>query len=147
MSARSKPEHPTYSIVDLAREFDVTTRTIRFYEEHGLLSPMRRGVQRIYAPRDRVRLRLVMRGKRLGFSIAEIKEMIELYDAERGEERQLRLFVRKIGERRAILEQQRQDIQVILDELDGLDARCRALLGETATVRRLERGGRHGGDD
>ncbi|MSP87316.1 MAG: MerR family DNA-binding transcriptional regulator [Alphaproteobacteria bacterium] len=123
---------PTFSIVDLAREFDVTTRTIRFYEEHGLLAPTRRGNRRVYAPRDQTRLKLIMRGKRLGFSIAEIKEMIELYDARRGAERQLRLFIDKIGERRALLLQQRQDIQVILDELDGLEARCRDLLAERA---------------
>lgn len=132
MLGQMASNQPTFSIVDLAREFDVTTRTIRFYEEHGLLAPTRRGNRRVYAPRDQTRLKLIMRGKRLGFSIAEIKEMIELYDARRGAERQLRLFIDKIGERRALLLQQRQDIQVILDELDGLEARCRDLLAERA---------------
>ncbi|MBM3572599.1 MAG: MerR family transcriptional regulator, partial [Alphaproteobacteria bacterium] len=77
MPRRAGSAQPTYSIVEVAREFDVTTRTIRFYEEQGLLQPARHGIQRIYAPRDRTRLRLIMRGKRLGFSIAEIKEMVE----------------------------------------------------------------------
>jgi DNA-binding transcriptional MerR regulator len=114
----------TFSIVDLAREFDVTTRTIRFYEEHALLAPTRRGNRRIYALRDRTRLKLIMRGKRLGFSLAEIREIIELYDARGGAERQLRLFVSKIGERRASLERQRADIAQTLDELADVEARC-----------------------
>lgn len=124
MGPRVSHQSPTFSIVDLAREFDVTTRTIRFYEEHGLLAPMRRGSRRIYAPRDRTRLKLIMRGKRLGFSLAEIKEIIELYDARGGAERQLRLFIAKIGERRASLERQRADIAQTLDELADVEARC-----------------------
>ena len=124
MPERMSKSPSTFSIVDLAREFDVTTRTIRFYEEHGLLAPTRRGSRRIYAPRDRTRLKLIMRGKRLGFSLAEIKEMIELYDARGGAERQLRLFMVKIEERRAQLECQRADIAQTLGELADVEARC-----------------------
>lgn len=133
MPVRMLKPSPTFSIVDLAREFDVTTRTIRFYEEHGLLAPTRRGSQRVYAPRDRTRLKLIMRGKRLGFSLAEIKEMIELYDARGGAERQLRLFIAKIGERRALLERQRADIAQTLGELADVEARC---LGQLAALGR-----------
>lgn len=115
---------PSFSITDLAREFDVTTRTIRFYEDEGLIAPARRGQTRIFSPRDRVRLRLILRGKRLGFSLEEIREIIDLYDAEPGEEGQLRHFLAKIGERRAALEQQRADIAETLGELAEVERRC-----------------------
>jgi DNA-binding transcriptional MerR regulator len=115
---------PSFSITDLAREFDVTTRTIRFYEDEGLIAPARRGQTRIFSARDRVRLRLILRGKRLGFSLDEIREIIDLYDAEPGEEGQLRHFLAKIGERRAALEQQRADIAETLGELAEVERRC-----------------------
>ena len=83
----------SYSIGDLSREFGVTTRTIRFYEDQGLLSPNRNGQNRIYQARDRVRLKLILRGKRLGFSLKEINKLIELYDAPDGEADQLRSFI------------------------------------------------------
>jgi DNA-binding transcriptional MerR regulator len=118
----------SYSITDLAREFDVTTRTIRFYEDEGLISPARRGQTRIFSPRDRVRLKLILRGKRLGFSLEEIREIVDLYDAAPGEEGQLRHFLAKIGERRAALEQQRADIAETLGELAEVEERCLAQL-------------------
>lgn len=120
----------TYTIGELAQEFDVTTRAIRFYEDQGLLSPTRNGQARIYSARDRVRLKLVLRGKRLGFSLGEIGEMLDLYDADPSEIGQLQYFVSKLDERRAQLNQQQQDIQVTLKELDDIEAQCKALLAE-----------------
>ena len=117
-----------YSIGELSREFGVTTRTIRFYEDKGLLSPAREGQSRIYQPRDRVRLKLILRGKRLGFSLKEIKNLIELYDAPEGEGAQLRSFIEKIRARRGELLAQRNDIEQVLDELDTLEQRCSELL-------------------
>jgi DNA-binding transcriptional MerR regulator len=119
-----------YTISDLAREFDVTTRTIRFYEDEGLLAPERRGQARLYSPRERVRLKLILRGKRLGFSLSEIKEIVDLYDGEPGEVGQLRHFLAKIAERRRQLQQQREDIEVTLAELAEVEARCVARLAE-----------------
>ncbi|WP_142848573.1 MerR family DNA-binding transcriptional regulator [Telmatospirillum sp. J64-1] len=121
----------TYSIADLAREFGITTRTIRFYEDQGLLSPRREGQKRLYSARDRVRLKLIMRGKRLGFSLGECREVLDLYDAEQGgETEQLRLVVAKIQARRQALRQQLEDIAVILAELDSLERQCTDLLAQ-----------------
>ena len=119
----------TFGIADLAREFDVTTRTIRFYEAEGLIAPTRRGQHRIFSPRDRVRLRLILRGKRLGFSLGEIREIIDLYDRAPGETGQLRFFLGKIRERRADLERQRTDIAETLAVLAEVEARCLEQLG------------------
>ena len=120
----------TFGITDLAQEFDVTTRTIRFYEDQGLLSPSRRGQTRVYSQRDRTRLKLILRGKRLGFSLGEVAGIIDLYDSEPGEVGQLHHFLDKIRERRALLEQQREDIEVTLSELEVVEARCHERLGE-----------------
>ena len=117
-----------YSIGDLSREFGVTTRTIRFYEDQGLLSPTRNGQNRIYQGRDRVRLKLILRGKRLGFSLKEINKLIALYDAPEGEAGQLRSFIEKIRARRTELLVQKDDIAQVLDELDSLEGRCSDLL-------------------
>ncbi len=117
-----------YSIGDLSREFGVTTRTIRFYEDQGLLSPTRNGQNRIYQARDRIRLKLILRGKRLGFSLKEINKLIELYDAPEGEAEQLRSFIEKIRARRTELLVQKDDIEQVLDELDTLGRRCADLL-------------------
>ena len=122
----------TFSIADLAREFDVTTRTIRFYEDQGLIAPERRGQTRVYRQRDRIRLKLILRGKRLGFSLKEIAEIIDLYDADKSEVRQLRHFLEKIDERRAALAQQREDIEAILTELDAVKTTCRQRLKEVS---------------
>ena len=116
------------SITDLAREFDLTTRAIRFYEDEGLIAPERRGTTRLYAPRDRTRLKLILRGKRLGFSLQEIREMIDMYDAAPGEAGQLDLFLTRIAERRASLHRQREDIEVTLAELEALEAGARKRL-------------------
>ena len=118
----------TYTISELAREFDVTTRTIRFYQDQGLLSPKREGTTRIFSPRDRIRLKLALRGKRLGFSLAEIRELFELYDVSRDEHKQLEEFLAKLERRRVRLEQQREDIELMLSEIDFFANQCRQLL-------------------
>ncbi len=120
----------TYSISDLAHELDVTTRTIRFYEEQGMLAPTRRGQERIYSPRDRVTLKLILRGKRLGFSLAECKALIELYDPQTGSRKQLDSMLALIAERRRQLEQQLLDIRQMQLELDTAEERCHAALAE-----------------
>lgn len=115
---------PTYSISDLARDLDITTRAIRLYEEHGMLSPQRRGQERIYSGKDKVTLKLILRGKRIGFSLAECKELIELYDPAHGNQKQLATFMHKITERRTQLDQQLLDIQQMQRELDIAEERC-----------------------
>ncbi len=120
----------TFGIAELAREFDVTTRTIRFYEDKGLLAPLREGQRRVYSPRDRVRLRLIMRGKRLGFSLDEIRELIDLYDADPTEVTQLRHFLEKIRERKDVLTRQQSDIAETLDEIERIENQCSSLLTE-----------------
>lgn len=118
----------TFGIADLAREFAVTARTIRYYEDHGLIAPVRAGQRRIYSARDRVRLRLIMRGKRLGFSLGEIREMLDMYDADRSEVAQLRLVLERIEGRRASLRQQQRDVEAMLRELEAVAAQCRGRL-------------------
>ena len=118
----------TFTISELAREFSVTTRTIRFYEDQGLLSPKREGTNRIFSQRDRVRLKLALRGKRLGFSLAEIRELFELYDVSRDEHKQLEEFLGRLERRRAHLELQREDIEIMLREIDFFANQCRRLL-------------------
>ncbi|MFI5709874.1 MerR family DNA-binding transcriptional regulator [Kribbella sp. NPDC051620] len=119
-------ETSTWSIAELAAEYDVTLRTIRFYEDRGLLTPERRGTVRIYHPRDRVRLALILRGKRLGFSLDEIATIVDMYDREPGEEGQLVYLLNQITTRRAELEQRRRDIDETLAELAEVEARCQA---------------------
>lgn len=119
-------EARTWSITELAEEYGVTLRTIRFYEEQGLLAPERSGTQRIFHAGDRVRLGLVLRGKRLGFPLEEIKTIIGMYDAEPGEAGQLRYLLDQITERQADLDQRRRDLDQTLDELAELERRCRA---------------------
>ena len=114
----------TYTISDLAREFDITTRTIRFYEEAGLLTPRREGQQRIYGDADRVKLKLILRGKRLGFSLAESRDIIEMYDPASGNERQLNALLSKVRERREQLNEQMRELQLMQVELDEAEKRC-----------------------
>tara|TARA_B100001059_G_scaffold227325_1_gene256977 strand:+ start:4098 stop:4475 length:378 start_codon:yes stop_codon:yes gene_type:complete len=121
----------TYSISDLARELDITTRAIRFYEEQNMLSPERRGLERVYSARDKVTLKLILRGKRIGFSLAECKELIELYDPSHGNRKQLETFMDKIAQRRAQLAQQLLDIEQMQIELDTAEERCRTALAQT----------------
>lgn len=120
----------TFTISDLSREFGVTTRTIRHYEDEGLLNPRREGMSRLFSNRDRVRLKLALRGKRLGFSLAEIRELFDLYDLGLDEERQLREFLSKLERRRVMLEQQREDIEVMLNEITFFESQCRKLLAD-----------------
>ncbi|MEH6491848.1 MerR family transcriptional regulator [Halopseudomonas sp.] len=121
----------TYSISDLARELDITTRAIRFYEEQNMLSPERRGLERVYSAKDKVTLKLILRGKRIGFSLAECKELIELYDPSHGNRKQLETFMEKIAQRRAQLAQQLLDIEQMQIELDTAEERCRTALAQT----------------
>lgn len=120
----------TYTITDLAREFGVTTRTLRHYEDQGLVTPARDGINRIYSHRDRVRLKLALRGKRLGFSLSEIRELFQLYDLANDERRQLEEFAVKLERRRAQLEQQREDIEVMLNEINFFANQCQRLLAD-----------------
>ena len=124
-SAALDEQDVSFSISDLAREFGVTTRAIRFYEDEGLLSPGRSGRQRVYTSRDHVRLKLIVRGKRLGFSLSEVREIIEMYDLDSGESGQLRYFLEQIKNRREALKQQRHDIELTLDELDSIESECK----------------------
>jgi DNA-binding transcriptional MerR regulator len=116
----------SWSIGELASEFDTTLRTIRFYEDKGLLTPERRGQSRVFRDRDRVRLQLILRGKRLGFTLSEIAHVINMYDETPGEAGQLEYLIADIKRRRAGLLQKRRDLDEALAELDQLEERCRA---------------------
>ena len=120
----------TYGIGELAEEFGVTLRTIRFYEDHRLLRPLREGQRRVYREGDRVRLKLILRGKRLGFSLAEIAEILALYDRPKGEAKQLRFLLDKIAARRAELMAKRRDIDASLKDLEYVARNCRKTLKE-----------------
>jgi DNA-binding transcriptional MerR regulator len=115
----------TWSIREVAEDFGVTHRTVRHYEELGLIAPERRGTARVYHRRDRVRLALILRGKRLGFPLEEIRTIIDMYDEQPGEAGQLRYLLAQIGDRRADLEARRRDLEESLRELDELERRCR----------------------
>jgi len=117
-----------YTISDLAREFALTTRAIRFYEDEGLLSPLRQGRARIYTERERTRVKLILRGKRLGLSLSEIRELFDLYAATRNERPQLTKFLVILSDRRAMLQQQREDIDAVLAEIAVLERDCRRRL-------------------
>jgi DNA-binding transcriptional MerR regulator len=121
---------PTYSISQLAREFALTTRAIRFYEDEGLLAPQRNGRSRVYGERERVRIKLILRGKRLGLALAEIGELLDMYEVSRNEREQLSRFLLLLAERRARLLQQKEDIAATLAEIDGLERECRRRLRE-----------------
>lgn len=115
----------TWTISQLAEEYDVTLRTLRHYEELGLLAPERRGTTRIYHQRDRIRVALILRGKRLGFSLDEIRTIVNMYDEQPGEKGQLEFLIEQCDVRRAHLEQQRRDIDETIEELEVVKARCR----------------------
>jgi len=119
-----KTSFETFTIGELAKEFDITTRSIRFYEDQGLLSPLREGQKRIYSPRDKVRLKLILRGKRLGFSLAETGRLFDLYDVDKSSETQLTTILNIISEKKADLKQQLEDINVVLLELENLENNC-----------------------
>ncbi|WP_328184723.1 MerR family transcriptional regulator [Marinobacter sp. OP 3.4] len=124
MASRSQ-----YTISDLAREFDVTTRTIRYYEESGMLAPLRDGQTRLYNDADRVKLKLILRGKRLGFSLSESRELIEMYDPDSDNRHQINALLDKIQKRREQLEAQLHDIRLMQDELNEAEAKCLEALG------------------
>jgi DNA-binding transcriptional MerR regulator len=118
----------TYTITELSREFNVTPRAIRFYEDQGLLTPSREGRRRVYSRRDRVRLKLILRGKRLGFQLSETRALFELYDSDHGEFGQMQFYLEKIHARRELLEQQRRDIEAVLSELEVAERTVREAL-------------------
>src|SRR5687767_13000366 len=121
-------ERAEFSIGELATEFDVTARAIRFYEAEGLLSPKRDGQRRIYSPRDRTRLKLTLRGKRLGLTLSEIRELIDMYETGRDERPQLARFLAVLENHKTALEQQRADIQAQLEEIAAFEKRVRKQL-------------------
>src|SRR5512134_1973303 len=115
----------TWTIREIAEEFGITHRTVRHYEDLGLISPERRGTTRVYHRRDRTRLNLILRGKRLGFPLEEIRTIIDLYDRPRGRASQLEYVLGQIDERRSDLEQRRRDLEDALNELGEFERRCR----------------------
>ncbi len=120
----------TYTIGELAREFDLTTRAIRFYEDCGLITPQRSGRNRVYTARDRTRLKLTLRGKRLGLTLAEVKELVDMYESPRDTQPQLKKFLVVLAAHRAQLEQQMADLQATLEEVRAHEKEARRLLGE-----------------
>jgi DNA-binding transcriptional MerR regulator len=120
----------TFTIGELAREFDLTTRAIRFYEDCGLLAPQRSGRNRVYTARDRTRLKLTLRGKRLGLTLAEVKDLVDMYESPRDTHAQLTKFLAVLAEHRGQLEQQMADLHVTLDEVRAHEREARRLLAE-----------------
>ena len=118
----------TFTISELAREFDLTTRAIRFYEDCGLLQPARRGRQRVYSARDRTRLKLTLRGKRLGLTLAEVKDLVDMVESPRDNAPQLRKYLLVLAQHRAQLEQQLADLQITLKEVRAHETDARRLL-------------------
>src|SRR3954469_15977838 len=134
MPMAASQSHTTYTISDLAREFDLTTRAIRFYEDMGLLQPERSGPggrNRVYSPRDRTRLKLTLRAKRLGLSLSEAKDIIDMYDSPRDTGPQLKKFLAVLALHRKQLEEQMADLQANLDEVKVHEKEARALLAKS----------------
>jgi len=125
----------TYSISQLAQEFVLTTRAIRFYEDEGLLEPERRGHARVYGERERTRIKLILRGKRLGLALSEIRELFDLYATTNSERPQLAKFLQILADRRAMLNQQREDIDAVLGEIAVVERECRRRLKDEAPPR------------
>jgi DNA-binding transcriptional MerR regulator len=121
-------ERAEFSISELAREFEVTPRAIRFYEDQGLLSPSRDGQRRIYTPRDRTRLKLTLRGKRLGLTLSEIRELIDMYEPGRDERPQLKRFLAVLESHRETLVRQRADLEAQLSEIHSFEKKVRKRL-------------------
>lgn len=124
---------PTYTITELAEEFAITPRAIRFYEDHGILNPKREGVggrHRVYPARERTRLKLTLRGKRLGFTLSEIKDLIDMYESPKDTQPQLQRFLGLLQQHREKLEQQREDLELTLSEIAAHEEECRQLLAE-----------------
>jgi DNA-binding transcriptional MerR regulator len=139
MPAHARPAQRTFTITELAAEFDITARAIRFYEDVGLLAPGRAGRNRVYTQRDRTRLKLTLRGKRLGLSLQEIKQLVDMYDSPSDTAQQLAAFMAVLGSHRRLLEQQREDIEITLAEIAQHEARCRGLLGAPRAGRAARR--------
>ena len=137
-----------FSITELSREFDITPRAIRFYEDEGLLAPAREGPQgrvRVYSQRDRIRLKLTLRGKRLGLSLSEIRELVDMYESPKDTVAQLERFLTVLARHRQTLEQQREDIEVALAEVASHELHCRNELSNSAKGRaRAKRQGASG---
>jgi DNA-binding transcriptional MerR regulator len=127
-AAQAPAAAPTYTISQLAQEFDLTTRAIRFYEDCGLLAPQRSGRNRVYSARDRTRLKLTLRGKRLGLTLAEVKELVDMYESPRDTQPQLKKFLAVLAAHRAQLEQQLADLHANLDEVRAQEKEARRLL-------------------
>ncbi|MCA0322322.1 MAG: MerR family DNA-binding transcriptional regulator [Dermatophilaceae bacterium] len=121
----TRADEQTWTIAQVADEFGITHRTVRHYEDLGLISPERHGTKRLYRRRDRTRLQLILRGKRLGFPLDQIRTIIDLYDAPRGKRSQLQYVLEQIDDRRTDLEQRRRDLDDALTELDRFEDRCR----------------------
>ena len=136
MTSPSATERAEFTIGELAREFDVTPRTIRFYEDQGLLAPRRDGQRRVYAQRDRTRLKLTLRGKRLGLSLSEIRELIDMYEPGRDDRPQLERFLALLESHKTMLEQQRADLESQLAEIDVFEKRIRKRLAERRVSRK-----------
>ena len=129
---------PRFTITDLATEFDITPRTIRFWEDQGLIAPEREAGKRVYTRRDRTRLKLALRGKRLGLALTEIKQLINMYDAADHDDReQLLTLLNVLARQRSSLKQQLEDIEAVLGELDRFEQVCKDALGEAATAEGL----------
>jgi len=121
----------TFTITELSREFDITPRAIRFYEDQGLLSPNREGPggrNRVYTARERTHLKLTLRGKRLGLSLSDIKSLVDMYTSPRDTEPQLQRFIAVLAQHRAALEQQREDIEALLTEISGHEKESQRIL-------------------
>lgn len=131
----------TFSIRELASEFGITPRTIRFYEEKGYLSPRRDGTRRIYSSPERTKLRLILRGKRLGLSLDETAELISMYGSAQGNRQQLEKFLLRIAEKRTELERKQRDIEITLSDLKSVEEQCQLALAEydqnVKTVRKV----------
>ena len=139
VSAKPRAAAQAFTISELAAEFDITSRAIRFYEDVGLLTPGRAGRNRVYTQRDRTRLKLTLRGKRLGLSLQEIKQLVDMYDSPSDTTQQLTAFLGVLGEHRRLLEQQREDIEITLAEISQHEARCKSLLAPLAVAAKPHR--------
>ena len=139
--ATARAAAQVYTITELALEFDITARAIRFYEDVGLLTPARAGRNRVYTQRDRTRLKLTLRGKRLGLSLLEIKQLVDMYDSQSDTTQQLTAFLAVLGQHRRLLEQQREDIEITLAEIAQHEGRCRTLLGARPAARGVAKRG------
>jgi DNA-binding transcriptional MerR regulator len=132
--AAAGPAGPTFSISDLAQEFALTTRAIRFYEDEGLITPRRQGQARVYGERERTRIKLILRGKRLGLALSEIRELFDIYASTGSERPQLVKFLQMLSDRRAMLDQQREDIEAVLAEIAILERDCRRRLKQRSAA-------------